>query len=371
MKSMRTVCILLCSCMFLPLAAFSQQSSTGNESPGITISKFIDDLTVTGDLRIRFERREQDKAEGDDVNRERWRTRFRLGAVWVNSAENWEIGAGLTTGGEVGTTTNDTWNEDEFFETGDIRLDYAYVRHNLGCVTLVGGQQKNPFKTSWLLWDSDLRPTGLSVMYPKAPFFITAGGFDVRQYDDDYGIIYAIQAGANLDVQDITVLVAASVYDFNGEFDRRNRPNPDYEYTIIDLYTSAKMALSDVKLTFYGQVFDNIGAEGREGEGVLDDDLDPEEEDLGWVLGVAGGFGKFSAAYAYAQVGADSCVGGLKDATFGNGVSSTDLKGHKINLKYDFTKHFSLGGNIWIFEALERSNQNEVTQYELEVNYNF
>ena len=123
----------------------------------LVLSKHIDNMSIKGDLRVRYERRDRDLAAGGNDVLERMRARFRAGMVWKNSSENWEVGAGLTTGGVKGTSTFDTWGEDEFFETGDIRLDYAYGKHTLGPFKLTAGQQKNPFETSWLLWDSDLR----------------------------------------------------------------------------------------------------------------------------------------------------------------------------------------------------------------------
>jgi len=342
----------------------------------LTLSKQIDNLKINGDLRVRYERRDRDKAAGGDDVLERMRARFRAGLLWKNSAENWEIGAGLTTGGEKGTGAFDTWGENEFFETGDIRLDYAYAQHTYGALKLTAGQQKNPFKTSWLLWDSDLRPTGFTAQYGAKSFFVTLGAYDVKQYtlsnsNTDFGMLYAVQLGANLKADDAKIMLAGSLYSLDGVFERNERPNPDYTYMIGDIYGSAGIPVGDVKLTLYAQTFYNFGAEGEEGEGVLGGTLDPEEENMGWVIGASAKIASISAAYSYAQVGADSCVGGLKDATFGSGVSLTDIKGHKISLYYNITKNFSVGGNVLLYEALERSNQNEVTLYQADLAYKF
>ena len=155
--------IFVFSCLVLPVPALCQDNGQDNEEKaagGITLRDCIENLTLEGDLLIRYERRELDVPDGDDKNLDRIRTRFRLGFVWKSLDESWEVGAGLAPGGPEATRTQDTWSEEEFFGTGDIRLDYAYASHSLGDLTFVVGQQKNPFETSWLLWDSDVRPAG-------------------------------------------------------------------------------------------------------------------------------------------------------------------------------------------------------------------
>ena len=340
------------------------------------LSKHIDNMSVKGDLRVRYERRDLDLAAGGDEVLERMRARFRAGLVWKSSSENWEVGAGLTTGGIKGTSTFDTWGEEAFFETGDIRLDYAYGRHTLGPFKLTAGQQKNPFETSWLLWDSDLRPTGFTAQYDGIVLFVTAGAYDIKQYElanenIDFGMFYAAQAGTNIDADIIKFTLAGALYGFDGVFERNERPSPDYSYLIGDIYGSAGFSLAGVGMSLYFQTFYNFGADGNTGEGVLEGDLNPEDENLGWVVGIKAKIAILSAAYSYAQVGADSCVGGLKDATFGSGVSSTDIKGHKLSASVSLPKNFSVGWNILIYEAMERSSEDEAILYQADLTYKF
>ncbi len=338
---------------------------------GIKISKHIDSLKIKGDLRLRYERRDRDKATGDDDSRDRMRTRFRIGGVWVNKDENWEVAAGLATGDDGATSTNDTWSNKKFFETGDIRLDYAYARHKLNDFTFTAGQQKNPFKTSWLLWDSDVRPAGFTANYDIGSFFITAGGYDVIQFGDNFGSLYAGQIGSKLKLGDIKLLFALAYYNYDSVFEHSEQPNVDYEFKIADLYASVKIPVDKIKFDIYGQVFNNFGADGDEGQGVLGADLDPEDENLGWVVGLDAKIGKFKCGYAYTQIEADSCVGDLKDADFGTGVNDTDLKGHRIKLGYKITDHCSLGITALLYEALELDDQNEANLYQVDLKYKF
>ncbi|HPA85108.1 MAG TPA: hypothetical protein PLJ30_09895, partial [Deltaproteobacteria bacterium] len=177
-------------------------------------------------------------------------------------------------------------------------------------------------------------------------------------------------------LDEIGVTLAAAYYDFDRDFEREyvrehDTLDPDYEFNVVDLYAEAEMDLGDIGLTVYGQVFKNFGAEGDAGQSVLGGDLDPEDENVGWVAGVEAEFMKFVLEYSYAQIGADAFVGELTDATFGSGVGDTDLKGHIISLDYNVTKCFTIGGNVYIYEAWKRDNEPDAVLYHADVVYKF
>ena len=337
---------------------------------------FIDQVKIKGDLRVRYERRDRTEPSGStksDKARDRYRTRFRLGGVWQNQTENWEIGAGLATGGSSGTSTNDTWGDDSPFETGDIRLDYAYAKHKINDVSLTLGQHKNPFVKSWLIWDSDLRPTGLTAHYVNDfGVFVTLGGYGVRLYDDDNtAMMYAGQVGYKNKIKDVKLTVAAGYQHYDSIFSNNAAPNPEYDFQIGDLYAKAEFKVGSVKLSPYAQVWSNLGADGDAGEGQMGGILEPEDEDLGWVVGLGAKIAKVKLGYAYAIVGADSIYGELKNTDFGSGISTTDIKGHKISAFYDVTKNMSAGITAMLYEADERDNQREVNLYQCDVKYKF
>lgn len=357
-------------------AAIKDEPAAGQSSKVALANKLIDQLTLKGDLRVRYERRDRTEpstSTSSDKARDRFRTRLRLGGVWQNQAENWEIGAGVATGGTSGTSTNDTWGDDSPFETGDLRLDYAYAKHKVNDFTLTLGQQKNPFVKSWLIWDGDLRPTGLTAHYSnELGLFTTLGAYGVELYDDDNtAMMYAGQAGYKNKINNINLTIAAGYQHYDSVFSNNEAPNPDYGYHIADIYASAAFKAGDVKISPYAQIWSNLGAEGDAGQGQLGGTLNPEDEDLGWVAGVGANFGKVKLGYAYAVVGADSIYGGLKDADFGTGISDTDIKGHKISASYGITKNMSTGITAMLYEADERDNQREVNLYQLDVKYKF
>lgn len=381
MKIRIYLCIFLVACLLLPAQLLGQENGQADEEQaagGVTLRDCIENLTLQGDLLIRYELLDLDDPVEGDSTRDRIRTRFRLGFDWKSIDEDWQLSAGLATGGLSATSTLDTWSEEEFFETGDIRLDYAYASHYFGPATFIAGQQKNPYQTSWLLWDSDVRPAGFTLKVEPGPFFVTFGGYDVIQIevDQDFGILYAAQAGTEIELENAGLTLAVAYYDFDGDFERqfrRDNPtlDPDYEFNVVDLYAGAEMDIGDIGLTVYGQAFENIGADGGPGQSVLGGTLDPEEENIGWVAGVKAKLMQFVLEYAYAELGADAFVPGLTDATFGNGVGDTDLKGHIISLDFNVTKCFTVGGNVYIYEALERNGEPEAVQYHGELGYKF
>jgi len=354
-----------------------EKASADKDATKVSLANsLIDQLAIKGDLRVRYERRDRDNPSDSYDAQNRWRTRFRLGGVWKNKTENWEAGAGLATGGTDGRSTNDTWGEESVFETGDIRLDYAYAKHKLQDFSVTVGQHPNPFQTSWLFWDGDLRPTGLTAQYTsKMGVFATAGGYGIRFYKtpgEDTAMVVAGQVGYKHKIGDVKILGAAGYQHFDGEFSNREAPNSNYDFQIGDLYTKVNIPMGFVELSPYGQIWCNFGADGDIGQGQLKGDLDPGDDDLGWVIGLDASIHKFvKLGYAYAVVGADSIYGPLTDSDFGNGLSDTDVKGHKISAFVDVTKNISTGVTALFYEAAERKNQRDVDLYQFDVNYKF
>jgi hypothetical protein len=332
-----------------------EQTGSGTESSAITLAnKAIDQLKIKGDLRVRYERRDTEYEDSnDDYARDRWRTRFRIGGVWKNKKEDWEVGAGLATGGSGATSTNDTWSDDSPFETGDIRLDYAYAKHKIDDFAFTLGQHKNPLKTSWVMWDGDVRLAGLTAKYKNdGGLFAVLGGYGASYDGDNMAMLYAGQLGFTGKADKLKYTVAAGYHTYDKSFinddDGDNflgNINPDdYELNIGDIYADISIPLGKAKVKFYGQYWQNFGADGAVGESQATSYIeDPEDADTGWVFGLDTKINKFKVGYAYSVVEADSLYGYLADADFGDNIADTNKKGHKFKLGYSFTKNWSTG----------------------------
>ena len=157
-------------------AVAEQNKKVDKASSILTLGKGIDGLKLTGDLRLRYEMRDKNidnnaNANGSTGDRARIRDRFRLGGVWTNKAEEWEVGAGLATGNDNnGRSTNQDWGTSNTFAHQNVWLDYAYAKHKWDVdgtpLSLSAGQLKdNPQVSTILTWDTDLRPEGAAVAY--------------------------------------------------------------------------------------------------------------------------------------------------------------------------------------------------------------
>jgi len=352
----------------LPLFAAAATEKDIPPAP-VYASDFLKGLDINGELRIRYEHAERDTPDEDAVDR--MRTKFLLGMAWNNPDENWKVAAGLATGGLDGTSTNATWSNEEIFETGDIRLDYAYAEHKMNKFKFLAGQQKNPYATTWALWDGDMRPAGFTATADFEPVFVTTGWYQVRYADKDIAQMEAIQIGAKMDMA--TAALAFYNYHQVDEYIDFEELGLDsgYNYQIIDFYTKGDIKTDMAKFSPYAQVFYNIGVKGEEGQSVQGGDLDPEEENLGWVLGVDTKIDKVKFGVAYAQIGADSVQQGMKDGDFGGSLNATDVQGFKIGLGYALAKHCSVDATAYLYEAMERDLDQDAKTYHLDLNYKF
>ena len=389
-------------------AAFAQ---TKDVDPLLQLSKHITKLKLKGDLRLRYERQERDKGESDDVEetRDRFRTRFRLGATFVTN-ENWEIGFGLATGGADATSTNDTWSDKAVFETGDIRLDYAYAKHTWSSegldITLTLGQQKNPFVSSFLLWDGDIRPIGATVQAKSGGVFGTLGWYDVYNLGRDEAdvMMLAAQLGYEGNItEDTKFLIAAAYYILNDPATNRYFTNedgggslpfpgddsdeeewvvdddfdPDYNFEIFDVYGEVSTKLGDIGLTVFGEWWKNLGVEGEKSQMYLSGDgfeeTDPESNDVGYCFGVAAKIDRFKLSYAFGHVESDSVYAGFKDSDFGDtaGLTPTDVEGHKFGLEYKVTKNFSVAGTYMNLESIDNMYDRDGELYQIDLKYKF
>ncbi len=375
----------------------------------------IDGLKLRGDMRLRYEYRNlKDDTPGasDRRQKSRFRTRFRLGGVWQNSAENWEIGAGLATGEydqdggnhAGGTSSNDSWNESGVWETGDIGIDYAYAKHSWDCTSLTLGQQKNPFESTFIMFDGDLRPTGLTGAFDSGPVFATAGYYNLRSdvnvagsTEDSNATLLAAQVGGKLDGEGVNGLLAlgyylyddeATEYAFGGE-GVQNNDWDDYQFKLLDLYGEIGVEMEAAKAKLYGECVVNTGANdggaafgntltqlGQPLPGNLPANYDADSNDTAWVLGGEVKAAGVKLSYAYARIEGDSVPLFQVDSDFGDGLNArTNVKGHKLGLSYGISKHCSLGATAFFVEDLEtRSGANaddKKEHYQLDLKYKF
>lgn len=372
--------------------AFKDSKDGGKKGSFFSGNGFIDQVKVDGDLRVRYELMNKDlkSGNGDDKTRDRFRSRFRLGFLWDNKEESWQAGAGLTTGDDTPTGTNDTWSDTKPFKTGDIRLDYAYAKHKKEAFTTTLGQQPNPYKTAWVMWDGDVRLTGLTMAYsPKGGLFATGGVYGAKYVNsDDTSLLYMGQVGYNGGFSEKGKYTVAAGYQTysnemiredaalgaNAKFGFGSVEPGDYGLDIADIYGDVSVPAGPATMKFYGHAWMNFGADGANGQAGSSFPEDPEDNDMGWVFGAEAKIDKFKVGYAYSRVEADSLFGYLADADFGDGISKTNKKGHKLTLGYSITKNWSADATYLSYDrivdyASAKEDSANITQFD--VNYKF
>ena len=362
-------------------------------APLISLGKGIEGLSLVGDLRLRYEYADTDRDSQSDANyKSRFRHRVRVGGVWKNPTEEWEVGLGLEAGSSDGTSANQSWNKNSTWESGSVYLDYAYAKHRFGDsgLSLTLGQQKNPWKCSMLTYDSDLRPTGATLAYDQDALFASIGAYNLRgdskvtgSGDQSLANMYGGQIGMKFKGDNLKGLLAMGFHYYDDETGEYQLAAEDYNYQIGSLYGEIGGKAGAVDLKAVGEFAMNFGADNDFSQGAARGRAsadparyDAEDNDMAWLLGFQAKYGKVVAKYSYAYIEGDSVPWFMTDADLGAGVKtggSVNVQGHVLGLSYDLSKNLSLGATMMLTELIEPAdgNDDDGTLYQLDISYKF
>jgi len=343
------------------------------DSSSLSLGAGIDGLALTGEVRFRYEQNDGGGAATDGDN---YGVRLRLGGIWTNKSDDTEIGVGVT----VGAGGNSAENVYNGSANGNDNLwvDYAYAKHNMDAFSITVGQQINPFVTTDLLWDEDVRPVGITAGFEDAGFFATAGvilltdnadeGFNPST--DAEATITAGQVGFKSDGEDANYTLALGYYHGNSETGNdvlggvAGSAN-DYDVQILDLVGSFNTTAGDIGLGIHGHYAVNFGADGTGQAGMANAD----DEDQAYSIGITAGLEKLSAAYTYKHIENDAAIRGLNDNDFGRNTGSTNVEGHEIGVGYAISDNIDLGLNVFLYEQINGNLDGEL--YQLDLSYQF
>ncbi len=374
------------------------------EVAGVKLGKLIDGLTIKGDARFRYEAQEKTAAgSSKEQSRDRYRVRLRIGGTWHNVEDNWEVGVGIATGdaNKAGssTSTNQSFSKTGVFQTNDINLDYVYARHSWdlesGDLDLILGQQKNPWEetTTFMMWDGDVRPVGVTADYDAGCFFLTGGVYDVLGAEsssagNENAEVFMVggQAGYRIKGDDGGLIVAIGYQDYNDQAYEAVNSEIEVDGAALALTNRAEFSIGELFAKFdtktesaafrlhghWARNFaaDNLGG-SQGGRG-----LRAEDEDTAWLIGGKVKCGKVELGIDYAHIEADSVFGPIKDSDFGDtaGVSVTNIEGLKLSVKYMLAETISLNGTFLDVEEIEKgtlSSEGEGELYQLDLVYKF
>jgi hypothetical protein len=308
-------------------------------------SGWTEQVTLAGDLRLRYESIR--KEPGADDDRGRYRARFGLR---IDATDAVEFGIRLASGDGNPVSTNLTFGKS--FSADNVRIDRAYVAWSVNdTLTLTAGKMKNPLTRvgdNPLLWDSDLNPEGVAASFASGRFAGTAGTFRLDDRDDGVeSWLYAAQAEVEFDVSASTTLSAGiGWFDYTGVAgkaplfgDDANGNSVDAagnylnDYDILEFFAEYESAVGHWPVTVFADWARNTRA---------------ARADTAWATGVI--FGKAEEAgsaewsWEWRDTEADALVGIFTDSDLADG--NTDSHGHVLQGTYMLTGHVALAATL-------------------------
>ena len=317
-----------------------------------TKKRWVDSLSIKGDLRARHESFDID---GRD-DRERSRVRARV-SITAKPSDNTEIGIGLASGGDDPVSTNQSLGGGA--STKDTRLDLAYFKWQAKPgLTVTGGKMKNPFFKpggNGLLWDGDLRPEGVSLTYKGDNMFLNTGlhflESDTRR--SNARLAYGVQTGYKGKLGGAGITAGISYFklgaegrgawydgDFFGNTEDCTSGTCVYasDFEELELFAELKTKLGEQPLTLFADYVQNQDASRYDSAYAL-----------GLKLGKASNPGTWEVGYIYQDIEADAVLGLWSDSDFGGGV--TDTKGHILKGAWAPAKKWKIGLTYFINET--------------------
>lgn len=319
---------------------------------------------LAGDMRVRQETVDvQDDPDYGRGNRDRQRVRARLSAI---SQVNPEVEAGLqiaTGNSNDQRSTNQDLNTN--FTKKSVWFDQAYINYHPVAVPglkAFAGKFKQPWMSFGdIVWDSDINPEGFAAQYTKKmgtnTLFGSAGYYTIwdgvnqegYEYSDDLGM-YQVQLGAAFDAGDSARLtLGGSLYDFNDEkyatiykTNFSTNGNTTDKFGIWEVFAQLDVIGLPLPLSIYGQYEQNY--ESEDYLSATDGD-----QDTGYLIGLRTNLWGVSVDYNYRDVESNAVVGAFTDSDFAAGY--TNSWGHKLKLKYDILKNFSIGATYYMAES--------------------
>lgn len=265
------------------VASPTAQTPPAASTPLVATADGPSKLTVTGDLRLRYQ---GDYSDDDARARRSGQVRGRLGATYAVN-DRVTIGTRIVTGDADDPNSTDVQmsNWDDDFQ---VALDLAYAQINFGELNIFGGKLPQPFTRTDLVWDGDVNPQGVSAVYKhklsdgsalraNSLFFIV---------DEDAVAADSTMVGAQLgydtaQLGDFKFDVSAAYYDYtlgsvvgadSGDF-RTNlrRANGDYlsDFNLGDFIVGTTWSGLGSKwpVRFVGDYVKNFGAETSQDTG--------------------------------------------------------------------------------------------------------
>ncbi len=331
----------------LKVIAEDARASAARAEEAVDSVSWADSLRWSGDFRYRYE---NIGVEGrDDRSRSRIRARA---ALVADLSDDLEVGIGLASGSQDPVSSNQTLGGGG--SSKDLKLDLAYFKWSgLKNTQILGGKFKNqlaPVGKNSLLWDSDWRPEGTSIVWDNGTFFANGVGTWLES-DSRAGNNFAwiAEAGFRLALGEngkFRAGVGAHSFDTRGRASVFG--DDDFFGNSFVTVGEGQNAMSVYRYNYEGiQAFAELGFKLFELPATAYADFvqnrDADEFDTGYIVGMKLGSAKDKGSWdlgvAYEDLEADAALGLLVDSDFGGG--GTDARGWIFNGTYAIRKNLN------------------------------
>jgi len=377
-------CVSPVLCAFVVCSSLIAATATFGAT-GIAAIDQNKDLSVSADVRLRYESDWDSHTSSGALrtDRQRGRVRLRLGAGYKLSDE-WSVGARVRTGNRESqqsphlTFTADDGPNDDF----EVSFDRYFVQFKEGSLTLWGGRNTTPFwQQNEMFWDEDVTPTGIAAVFDSkqktgtltsafGAFVLPDGAVDLN------GSLVAGQVKYTLPLKPSQLIIAAGLHSFDGKSGAkylRNR-NGERDYLVGIVSAQWTTPVHGVPLAFGVDLMENFqdysaadaaplpASNAEETSGyVLSAQVGQLKEARNWLLGYYfAHIETFAVNASYAQ---DDW------ARFGTATQSdlTDIEGHEFRAAYAVTKNVNLTARLFLVEAI--TTRQDAKRFRVDLNW--
>ena len=344
-------------------------------------------LTISGDLRLRYEEDWDSQTAGGvaRADRTRGRLRARVNAAYVIDPA-WSAGLRIRTGNTHSqqsphlTFASDDGARDDL----EFVLDRYFVHFKKDEITAWAGRNSWPFwQQNEFFWDDDVTPTGLAGSYETAAgggkltsvlgaFALPDGGFGLN------GTLVGALVRYTRPLDDGQLTLAAALHKLDGSSgadDLRNR-NGARDYLLGVFGVQWSTAAAGRPLILGVDVFNNF-----ENYGAVDTaPFAPGQADetLGYVLSAQYGQLKqprdWQLGYSYAHIETFSVNASFAQDDWVRWGSATqtdgsDGKGHEVRASYVLTKTLNVVARLYIVDAI--TSVQDGKRFRVDLNWRF
>ncbi|EIF50701.1 putative porin [Sulfurovum sp. AR] len=344
---------------------------------------FMDRVHFKGDLRLRYESKENDYTDGSEKNTYLGRYRLRLGAH-IDITDHLQFEVGMRSGFGNPTSGNQTFAEankpteglaDYFFQSlrfNALALDYT-TGNSIWKVGRSPYMMYRPIK-SQLVWDNDLSLDGINYQYQDDTKIITAGINQPTYAENivakDTVNLFLAQYVQKTKLESATLNLGAGIYYYDGV--KGNTPlYSDNKGTGMGNTLVNGVFANDYHIVEgFGELKfkDVLGKPFAIAAGVAYNTAADDNNfgyDLAFQLGKAKEVGDWQLKYSYTDIQEDAVLGAHSDSdNFGGGTAA---KGHAIRTKYKFGKNTYLAGTFFfntLYDSKDGSKSTGDVDYE-------